>query len=61
MAVFMRVTSALMCRVILLRFCSGEFFLTPFWEQHYTLSDGKHNNKKPSFTILETVHTCYLV
>ena len=52
MAVFMRVTSALMCRVILLRFCSGEFFLTPFWEQHYTLSDGKHNNKKPSFTIL---------
>ena len=46
--VFMSVTSVLVCRRILPRFCSGEFFTYNsrllLIEQHYTLSDGKHNN-----------------
>ena len=46
--VVMSVTSVLICRRMLPRVCSGEFFTFCYYsrilEQHYTLSDGKHWN-----------------
>ena len=53
---FMNVTSVLIRRRIVPRFCSGEIFTFCYYnrllEQHYALSDGKHNNNTTTTILL---------